>query len=144
MGPHAWNIVNIGEKPYHLDVTWDISFPESTRIAYDYFNLSDDLMNLEHNPENVIPKCNKGSANQFIKSRRDFQTRYTLLKYIQAQIEQGKKKLVFRINGRLKNENIVPVIEKFLQKKYQNTEAEKVVSLYKANKKIGVYYMRVS
>ena len=116
MGPHAWNIVNIGEKPYHLDVTWDISFPESTRITYDYFNLTDDLMNLEHNPENVIPKCNKGSANYFIKNRRDFQTRYTLLKYIQVQIEQGKKKLVFRINGRLKNENIVTVIEEFLQK----------------------------
>lgn len=116
MGPHAWNIVNIGEKPYHLDVTWDISFPESTRITYDYFNLTDDLMNLEHNPENVIPKCNKGSANHFIKNRRDFQTRYTLLKYIQVQIEQGKKNLVFRINGRLKNENIVTVIEEFLQK----------------------------
>lgn len=38
----------------------------------------------------------------------------------------------------------VPVIEEFLQKKYQNTEVEKVVSLYKANKKIGVYYMRIS
>lgn len=32
------------------------------------------------------------------------------------QIEQGKKNLVFRINGRLKNENIVTVIEEFLQK----------------------------
>ena len=79
-----------------------------------------------------------------LKNRCDFQTRYTLLKYIQAQIEHGKKELLFRINGRLKNENIVTVIEEFLRKKYQDTEAEKVASLYKANKKIGVYYMRIS
>ena len=144
MGPHAWNIVNIDGEPFHLDATWDISLPESMRITYDYFNLTDDLMNLEHNPENVLPKCNKGSANYFIKNRCDFQTRYTLLKYIQAQIEHGKKELLFRINGRLKNENIVTVIEEFLRKKYQDTEAEKVASLYKANKKIGVYYMRIS
>ena len=144
MGPHAWTIVNIDGEPYQLDATWDISLPESMRITYDYFNLTDDLMNLEHNPENVLPKCNKGSANYFIKNICDFQTRYTLLKYIQAQIEHGKKELLFRINGRLKNENIVTVIEEFLRKKYQDTEAEKVASLYKANKKIGVYYMRIS
>ena len=144
MGPHAWNIVDIDGEPYQLDVTWDINWSESMGITYDYFNLTDHLMEKEHNPENVLPKCDKNSANYFIKNRCNFQTRYALLKYVQRQIEQGKKELVFRINGRLKNENIATVIEKFLQKKYQDTEAEKVVSLYKVNRKIGVYYMRIS
>ena len=146
MGPHAWNIVNINGEPYQLDATWDISVIGQGKhhVVYDYFNLTDELMNLEHNPENVLPKCNKGSANYFIKNRCDFQTRYVLLKYIQEQVEQGKKELVFRINGRLKKENIAAVIDEFLLKKYQDTEVKWVSSLYKTNKKIGVYYIKIS
>ena len=46
--PHAWNIVDIGGEPYQLDVTWDIGAVKARKIIYDYFNLTDSLMNLEH------------------------------------------------------------------------------------------------
>lgn len=40
--PHTWNIVDIDGEAYHLDVTWDIG------NKHDYFNLTDELINLEH------------------------------------------------------------------------------------------------
>ena len=57
--PHAWNIVDIDGEPYQLDVTWDVGTAKSRKIIYDYFNLTDSLINLEHRAENILPKCNK-------------------------------------------------------------------------------------
>ncbi len=44
---HAWNCINIDEKWYHLDITFDNSL--STRVKrYDYFNLSDYEIEADH------------------------------------------------------------------------------------------------
>ncbi|WP_270474846.1 transglutaminase domain-containing protein [Clostridium cochlearium] len=40
---HAWNMVYIDNKWYHVDVTWDEQVSDlPNRIAYDYYNLTDD------------------------------------------------------------------------------------------------------
>lgn len=41
---HAWNMVMLGGKAYHLDVTQDMSSKSfsGTGISYEYFNLADD------------------------------------------------------------------------------------------------------
>ena len=38
---HAWNMVKIDEKPYYVDLTWDINLSEKNIIRHDYFNLTD-------------------------------------------------------------------------------------------------------
>lgn len=141
---HAWNIVNIDGEAYQLDVTWDIGKNRSRRITYDYFNLTDDLMKLEHNLETILPECNKSSANFFVKNKCCFQTRYGLLKYIQKQYEQGKREVIFRVSGRLKKENIADMVDSILRQKYQNTETTRSDFLYNMNEKIGVYYIRIN
>ena len=142
--PHAWNIVDIGGEPYQLDVTWDIGAVKARKIIYDYFNLTDSLMNLEHRSENILPKCNKSSANYFVKAKCDFHTRYRLSRHIQKQIEQGKKEIFFRINGMLKKENIIDMVDAILRQKYQSTETTRVGFSYSSNEKIGVYYIRIN
>ena len=142
--PHAWNIVDIDGEPYQLDVTWDIGTVKSRKILYDYFNLPDSLMNLEHRPENTLPKCNKSSANYFVKAKCDFHTHYGLLRYIQKQVEQEKKEIVFRVNGMLKKENVIDMVEGILRQKDQNTETTQVNFSYSFNEKIGVYYIRIN
>lgn len=34
---HAWNIVRLGEKWYHIDVTWDDPISDKPVLRYDYF-----------------------------------------------------------------------------------------------------------
>jgi hypothetical protein len=42
---HAWNIVTIDNKKYHVDVTWDDPLPDRRNIiSYNYFNLSDETI----------------------------------------------------------------------------------------------------
>ena len=58
--PHAWNMVNIDGQPYHLDVTWDIGAIESSfrRVSYDYFNVTDQMIEKDHKADIRLPECN--------------------------------------------------------------------------------------
>lgn len=56
---HSWNYVNIDNKYYQLDITWDDPVPETNRIRYSYFNLSDSEMGKDHIWTNgLYPECN--------------------------------------------------------------------------------------
>ncbi len=47
--PHAWNLVKIDNKWYHLDTTFDDPVPdEQGRVTYSYFNLSDEQIARNH------------------------------------------------------------------------------------------------
>jgi len=58
-GGHAWNIVKIDGKYYHLDVTWDDPVPdEKGRVLYWYFNLTDEQISNDHTWErSLYPEC---------------------------------------------------------------------------------------
>ncbi|PEB53630.1 S-layer protein [Bacillus pseudomycoides] len=46
---HAWNLVKIDNKWYHLDTTFDDPIPdEQGRVLYSYFNLSDEQIAKDH------------------------------------------------------------------------------------------------
>ncbi|WP_430477096.1 S-layer homology domain-containing protein [Bacillus cereus] len=47
--PHAWNLVKIDNKWYHLDTTFDDPIPDKQgRVTYSYFNLSDEQIARNH------------------------------------------------------------------------------------------------
>jgi Transglutaminase-like superfamily len=47
--PHAWNLVNIEGKWYHLDTTFDDPIPDKQgRVTYSYFNMSDEQLGKDH------------------------------------------------------------------------------------------------
>lgn len=58
---HAWNIVKIGGKYYHVDATWDdpVMNDGSNRLMHSYFNITDNEIGKNHkwNREDY-PKCN--------------------------------------------------------------------------------------
>ncbi len=55
-GPHAWNIVKINGKTYHLDITWDIGLSTSRQISYKYFNVLDKKIYKDHSANVLFPK----------------------------------------------------------------------------------------
>lgn len=47
---HAWNLVKLDGKWYHLDCTWDDPVPDvKGRVLYDYYNLTDSQISQDHN-----------------------------------------------------------------------------------------------
>lgn len=45
---HAWNMVYIDKKWYHVDVTWDDSIFGENSLEYDYFNITDSQIGKDH------------------------------------------------------------------------------------------------
>lgn len=63
-GGHAWNMVRIGGKWYHIDVTWDDPITDgtgvNTKIYYTYFLKSTSYMNKHEHSFTIrsYPRCN--------------------------------------------------------------------------------------
>lgn len=91
--PHAWNIVDIGTEPYQLDVTWDIGAMGQSKhhIAYDYFNLTDELMNQDHKADSSLPECKSKKANYYVQRGCSFQMRHRLMAWVCDKYDKEKQ-----------------------------------------------------
>lgn len=100
--PHAWNMVNVDGQPYHLDVTWDIGSIGSSfkRIPYDYFNLSDQLIESEHKTDISLPLCLFMQHNYFKVNKVTFGMKNQALAYVENALQAGNEEFYFRIEGR--------------------------------------------
>lgn len=55
---HAWNMVKLDNDWYHVDVTFDDPYPETSEIVYLYFNVTDEIMAKDHSwNKNVTPQA---------------------------------------------------------------------------------------
>lgn len=45
---HMWNQIKIEDNWYNLDITWDDPDSESTPIWYSYFNVDDNILEIDH------------------------------------------------------------------------------------------------
>ncbi len=67
-GGHAWNLVKVNKKWYHIDVTWDDPVPDKKGyVRYSYFLIPDSVMDDDHTwTRSDYPKCTSGS-DKFVK-----------------------------------------------------------------------------
>lgn len=64
---HAWNMVRINGKYYHLDLTWD---DQGATTYYAYFNVSDTVIKQDHVIDETpyaLPVCNSDTDNYFVR-----------------------------------------------------------------------------
>ena len=59
---HAWNMVQLEDNWYHVDVTWDDPIPEKYQsgISHEYFNISDNQISKDHDwNKSDYPECTR-------------------------------------------------------------------------------------
>ena len=144
--PHAWNIVNIDEEPYQLDVTWDIGVlgKEKQCIAYDYFNLTDELMGQDHKADSELPACKAKTANYYVQNKCSFLLRHRLMAYIDKLVEQQANVLEFRAESRLNKSAIEKDVSDYILQKLQEQGKSRVGIRTYANRSLGVYRIEIS
>lgn len=107
---HAWNMVKVNNKWYHVDVTWDDPVPDQKKyINYGYFLIPDSQMDNDHKwNRSSYPKC-KSSSNKFIK----------LFGKVSKTMDSATDALY---NGyqKDKNKTVTIIIPKKLYKSYKN------------------------
>ena len=94
---HAWNIIKLDGKTYHLDVTFDLGLSGNT-LRYDYFNLSDDDIKKDHIIKSDAPECTTVGKDYYSLNAQVVGGPKNLKSYIDNSLKQGKKKIIFKIS----------------------------------------------
>lgn len=97
---HAWNIVKIDNEAYQLDVTWDINLSSKDNFRYDYFNLSDKEMIVDHTPNIKYPACLSSRNNYFHKNKLVAKNILDIEKIIASNKLHRKKYTTFKYIGK--------------------------------------------
>ena len=96
---HAWNIVRMDGKYYHLDATFDNTLSKNDLIRYDYVNLSDKQIFRDHEPVIwKVPACSD-SDHFYYKEKK---ISWTTLDEVRNRSRQAAKKgkiLLFHWRG---------------------------------------------
>jgi len=96
---HAWNIVRIDGKYYHLDTTFDNSLGKDSDIRYDYFNLDDFRIFRDHEPVIWnVPACSDGEHFYYKEKKISF-TKVEEVKKRALQYAKKSKPFLFHWRG---------------------------------------------
>jgi len=117
MENHAWNIVTIGGKTYHLDVTFDMTIKNNVN-RYDYFNLSDDEIRKDHEFSNNIPACIIKDHDYYSLNSMSVISISEYEDFIVKELKKGNKNIIVKIKNLVFTENILQQLMKIAQQKY--------------------------
>ncbi len=103
---HAWNIVKIDGKYYHLDATWDDTEEDSAPNRYAYFNITDEEIKVTHDvEERFLGRCVANDDNYYVRnsiffSTYDSQTRSAMSSELARQAMLGNNFMSFRMSDK--------------------------------------------
>lgn len=99
---HAWNIVKINSKYYHVDTTWNDPVNSEIENRYAYFNLSDTEISKTHDiDKKFVGVCTSDEENYYVKkylvfSSYDGKARDRIVSEFARCINDGKKTFSFK------------------------------------------------
>lgn len=114
-GEHAWNIVKIDGKTYHVDPTNDICNSTKEFINYDYFCLTDKQILISHMDYAGVPKCEDIKYDFFHCNGSDIPNERSLDKYIQKKASQIPCEIYVRISYAM-NDNFPKLVNRIREK----------------------------
>ena len=126
---HAWNIIKMNGKYYHLDATFDNSLGKQEMLRYDYFNLSDKQIFRDHEP--VIwktPVCADGDHFYYKEKKLSFTKMEDVRKRSAQAVKKGKV-LIFHWRGGYLTKEILGEILQIFEEEAKKKEKYSRVSL---------------
>ena len=109
---HAWNVVRLDKKYYHLDCTFDLSLGNPEEIRYDYFLLSDKQIFRDH--ERLVwrvPACEDADRFYYKKKKLSFTKTEEVQKRAAQAVKKGKPLLFHWRGGYMTRE----IVQEFLR-----------------------------
>ena len=86
---HAWNILTIGGKRYHMDATFDNTLSKGGVKRYDYFNLNDEKIFRDHRALLYsAPNCTDGDHFWYKEQKQSL----TKMEEVESRIDQAIRK----------------------------------------------------
>lgn len=97
---HAWNVIQIQGKWYHLDATYDNSLGRYGEKRFDYFNLEDKKIFRDHRAVIYpIPACTDGNRFYYKENRLSLTKLEDVGKRLRTAIRKKQKYFVFHWRG---------------------------------------------
>lgn len=104
---HAWNIVKVNGKYYHLDATFDNSLSKELGIRYDYFLLSDAQLFRDHEPVIwQVPECADADSFYYKMKKLSFTKMEDVRKRSAQAVKKGRV-LTFHWRGGYMTKEVV-------------------------------------
>lgn len=126
---HAWNIVKIGKKYYHLDATFDNSVGNAEAIRYDYVCLGDKQIFRDHEPVIwKVPECTDGGASYYQEKKLSFTKMEDVAKRSLQAAKKGRV-LTFHWRGGYLSKEVFDEIVSNLKESGAAREKHAVVSV---------------
>lgn len=117
---HAWNVIKLAGKYYHLDVTFDNTLSKDGIARYDYMNLSDKQIFRDHEPVIwEVPVCTDGDGFYYREKKVSWTTAEEVRNRTAQAVKKGKILLFHWRGGYLTKEVMKELLSIFTE------EAEK-------------------
>lgn len=99
-GKHAWNILQIDKKFYHLDMTWNMSDDNNRFWAYRYFLVDDKTIEKDHTWDRArYPVCTWTDLDYYYRNDRLVKEVGELETFFVNQMCRGNHDIIFRYTG---------------------------------------------
>ena len=94
---HIWNLVNLGDKWYQVDVTWDDPINGNGALEHTYFNVTDSDMAKDHTWDTAQYPLADGTTYSYpvIAGLPSFSNNDNLVSYLKNELENGKTDIKF-------------------------------------------------
>lgn len=97
---HAWNVLRLDGKYYHLDATFDLSLGRYGASRFDYFNLDDSGIFRDHQPlVYPLPACTDSSGFYYRQNRLSLTKTEEVVKLLTQSLRKKKECVVFHWRG---------------------------------------------